>query len=222
MDSGRWATFDCYGTLIDWNSGVSAALAGVFGAEADLPRLLHRYHQIEPEIQAERYRRYREVLDLCLAGLALEEGRVLGDGETDALSESLADWPAFPEVPGSLAELKRRGWSLAILSNCDRDLIAQSLPRLGVRFDRVIVAEDVGSYKPRPGHWNRFFELTDADPQRHVHVGASLFHDVAPAGEMNMPTVWVNRLGEVPGPVPDREITDLSDLPGALEELRPA
>src|SRR6478752_5768343 len=167
MDSGRWATFDCYGTLIDWNSGVSAALAGVFGSDADLPRLLHRYHEIEPEIQAERYRRYREVLDLCLAGLAL-------------------------------AELKRRGWSLAILSNCDRDLIAQSLPRLGVRFDRVIVAEDVGSYKPQPGHWNRFFELTEADPQRHVHVGASLFHDVAPAGEMGMPTVWVNRLGEVP------------------------
>src|SRR6476469_7005629 len=209
MDSGRWATFDCYGTLIDWNSGVSAALAGVFGAEADLPRLLHRYHEIEPEIQAERYRRYREVLDLCLAGLALDEGRVLGDGEAHALSESLA-------------ELKRRGWSLAILSNCDRDLIAQSLPRLGVRFDRVIVAEDVGSYKPQPGHWNRFFELTEADPQRHVHVGASLFHDVAPAGAMNMPTVWVNRLGEVPGPVPDREISDLSGLPRALEELMPA
>jgi 2-haloacid dehalogenase len=80
----------------------------------------------------------------------------------------------------------------------------------------------VGSYKPQPGHWNRFFELTDADPQRHVHVGASLFHDIAPAGEMGMPTVWVNRLGEVPGPVPDREISDLSRLPRALEELMPA
>ena len=111
---------------------------------------------------------------------------------------------------------------MAILSNCDRDLIAQSLPRLGLRFGRVIVAEDVRSYKPQPGHWNRFFELTDADAKRHVHVGASLFHDVAPAGEMGMPTVWVNRLGEVPGPVPDREVSDLSGLPGALEELMPA
>src|SRR4029079_5401458 len=107
MDSGRWATFDCYGTLIACTGGVSAALAGVFGADADLPRLLHRYHQIEPEIQAERYRRHREVLDLCLAGLALDAGRVLGDGEAHALSESLADWPAFPEVPDSLVELKR-------------------------------------------------------------------------------------------------------------------
>jgi 2-haloacid dehalogenase len=222
MDSGRWATFDCYGTLIDWNGGISATLAGVFGEDADVPRLLHRYHEIEPGIQTERYRRYREVLDLCLAGLAVEEGCVLADGEAHALSDSLGDWPAFPEVPGSLAELKRRGWSLAILSNCDRDLIAQSLPRLGVRFDRVIVAEDVGSYKPQRGHWDRFFELTGADPRRHVHVGASLFHDIAPAGEMHMPTVWVNRMGEVPRPVPDREIGDLSGLPGALEELRPA
>src|SRR6478752_2758634 len=109
MDSVRWATFDCYGTLIDWNGGVSAALAGVFGADADLPRLLHRYHQIEPEIQAERYRRYREVLDLCLAGVALDEGRVLAEGEVHALSESLADWPAFPEVTDSQAKRKRRG-----------------------------------------------------------------------------------------------------------------
>src|SRR4029078_2599879 len=98
MDSRRCATFDCYGTLIDWNSGVSAALAGLFGADADLPRLLRRYHQIAPEIQAERYRRYREVLDLCLAGLALDEGRVLGEGEAHALSESLAEWAAYAEA----------------------------------------------------------------------------------------------------------------------------
>src|SRR4051812_42040214 len=136
MDSGRWATFDCYGTLIDWNSGVSAALAGVFGADADVPRLLQRYHQIEPEIQAERYRRYREVLDLCLAGLALDEGRMLGDGDAYALSESLASWPAFPEVPASLAELKRRGWS--------RDPI-----QLRPRPDRAVAAAAGHAVRPR-------------------------------------------------------------------------
>jgi 2-haloacid dehalogenase len=219
MSDARWATFDCYGTLIDWNAGISAALAGVFGAGADLPALLHRYHQLEPEIEAERYRSYREVLDLCLAGLAMEQGRSLADGETTALSRSLADWPAFAEVPAALAELKRRGWQLAILSNCDRDLIASSLPRLGARFDRVIVAEDVGSYKPAHGHWQRFAELTRADPERHVHVGASLFHDIAPAAELGIASVWVNRLGEAAGPVPDREIGDLSALPEALDEL---
>ncbi|MDX6523876.1 MAG: 2-haloacid dehalogenase [Gaiellales bacterium] len=219
VSDARWATFDCYGTLIDWNGGISAALAGVFGAGADLPALLHRYHQLEPEIEAERYRSYREVLDLCLAGLALEQGRALADEQTTALSRSLADWPAFAEVPAALAELKRRGWQLAILSNCDRDLIASSLPRLGARFDRVIVAEDVGSYKPSHEHWQRFYELTRADPERHVHVGASLFHDIAPAAELGIPSVWVNRLDEPAGPVPDREITDLAALPQALDQL---
>jgi len=218
----RWATFDCYGTLIDWNGGIAAALRGVFGPGADVPALVDRYHELENAFEGDRYRTYREVLDLCLAGLALEQGRALDDVEADALSRSLADWPAFPEVPPALEELQRRGWKLAILSNCDRDLIASSLPRLGARFDRVIVAQDVGAYKPRHDHWERFFELTAADPERHVHVGASLFHDIAPAAEMGMRSVWINRLGEPAGPEPDRELNDLSGLPDALEELEPA
>ena len=217
----RWTTYDCYGTLIDWRRGIGGVLSRLFG-EQHRARLLGRYYEVEAAIQADGYRTYREVLDLGTARIAEEEERELTAGERTAMSESLRDWPAFPDTGDALGELRRRGWKLAILSNCDRDLIAQSLPRLGVRFDRVIVAEDVGSYKPQPGHWNRFFELTEADPQRHVHVGASLFHDVAPAGEMGMPTVWVNRVGEVPGPVPDREISDLSGLPRALEELMPA
>jgi 2-haloacid dehalogenase len=215
----RWLTFDCYGTLIDWNGGISAALAGVFGEEADVPRLLNRYHELEPEIEAERYRSYRQVLDLCLAGLAMEEGRALADGETTALSESLQRWPAFAEVPEALGRVQDAGWRLAILSNCDRDLIATSLPRLGVRFDRVITAEDVGSYKPDHGHWERFAALTGVEPGCHVHVGASLFHDVAPAGELGIPSIWVNRLGESAGPVPDREVTDLRGVPAAVEQL---
>jgi 2-haloacid dehalogenase len=219
VSATRWATFDCYGTLIDWNGGLSAALAGVFGEGADVPRLLSRYHELEPRIEAERYRTYREVLDLCLAGIAVEEGRALADGERTALSDSLPEWPAFPEVPAALRELQGRGWNLAILSNCDRDLIAASLPRLGVRFDRVIVAQDVGSYKPDHRHWERFRELTGAAPERHVHVGASLFHDVAPACELGIPSVWVNRLGERADPVPDREIPDLSGLADAAGEL---
>jgi 2-haloacid dehalogenase len=214
----RWLTFDCYGTLIDWNGGIAAVLETVFGAQ-HVPRLLARYHELEPQIEAERYRSYREVLDLCLAGIAVEEGRALADAETTALSESLERWPAFPEVPDALGQLQDDGWRLAILSNCDRDLIAASLPRLGVRFDRVITAQDVGSYKPDHGHWRRFGELTNADPGRHVHVGASLFHDVAPAGELGLPCVWVNRLGENPGPEPDREVPDLSGVPEAAGEL---
>ena len=154
-------------------------------------------------------------------GLALDEGRPLADGEAHALSESLADWPAFPEVPARWPSLSGRGWSLAILSNCDRDLIAQSLPRLGVRFDRVIVAEDVGSYKPQ----RRSLEaVLRADGRRPAATRARRRQPVPrrrTGPRMNMPTVWVNRLGEAAGPVPDREISDLSALPVALEELMP-
>ena len=220
MAGERWATFDCYGTLIDWNGGIGAVLGEVFG-EQQVSRLLVRYHQIEPELEADGYRSYRDVMDMCLAAIAQEEGVELGDDRAHRMSSSMADWPAFPEVPAALEQARSRGWKLAILSNCDRDLIASSLPRLGARFDRVIVAEDVGSYKPAFGHWRRFSELTGADPERHVHVGASLFHDIAPSRELGLPSVWVNRLGEAPEPPPDREIPDLSGLPDALDALRP-
>ncbi len=218
MSSERWATFDCYGTLIDWNGGLRQTLTRVFG-EADADDLLDRYHQLEPLVESESYRPYREVLDTVLAKLAAERSRPLDDHEQHSLSRSLADWPAFSEVPGSLRELRRRGWNLCILSNCDRDQIAASLQHLHTSFDLVILAEDVHSYKPAHGHWDRFRAETTADPARHVHVAASLFHDVAPCDELGIRSVWVNRLGEAPGPVPTREIPDLSLLPDVLDEL---
>ena len=215
----RWATFDCYGTLIDWNAGVGAVLERLYGVE-QAPELLRRYHELEPEVQAEQYRSYAEVLSLTLERLASETGLGMPEGESGALAQSLPDWPPFPEVPESLAELRRRGWSLAILSNSDRDLIAASQKQLGVPFDLVVVAEDVQSYKPAHGHWERFAELT-ADREQHVHVAASLFHDIAPGRELGLTTVWINRLGERADPVPDRELTDLAGLPDALDELVP-
>jgi 2-haloacid dehalogenase len=108
---------------------------------------------------------------------------------------------------------------LALLSNTDRDLIEASQRQLGVAVDLAIVAEEVGSYKPAHGHWDRFFEATTADRDRHVHVAASLFHDIAPARELGLKNVWINRLGEQAEPKPDRELTDLSDLPDTLDEL---
>jgi 2-haloacid dehalogenase len=224
----RWATFDCYGTLVDWNGGISAELERLFGVR-EAPRLLARYHELEPGVQAESYRPYREVLTLALERLALEESLAIPEGEADALAKALPSWPPFPEVRASLEELRRRGWLLAILSNSDRDLIEASRRRLGVPFDCTIVAEDVGSYKPSHGHWEAFFERTGAARERHVHVAASLFHDVAPARELGLACVWVNRLGERGDPeaareIPDlapREIPDLAPLPGVLDELVP-
>jgi 2-haloacid dehalogenase len=214
----RWATFDCYGTLIDWNAGIGGLFEWVFGAEA-APRLLQRYHELEPQFETDGYRPYREVLSLVFEELLREEGLQLPEGEAGALAKSLPEWPPFPEVPGALAELRNRGWKLAILSNTDRDLIAASQKQIDVPFDLVVVAEDVKSYKPAHAHWERFFEATTADREHHVHVAASLFHDIAPGRDLGLSTVWINRLGEEPDPEPTRELPDLKQLPETLEEL---
>ena len=218
MARERWATFDCYGTLIDWNAGIKGELERLFGVE-DAPRLLVRYHELEPEVQAEAYRSYGEVLTLTLMRLADAENLAIPEGEADALARSLPEWTPFPEVRASLEELRNHGWKLAILSNSDRDLIAASRQQIGVPFDLTVVAEDVGSYKPGHGHWERFREETGADNESHVHVAASLFHDVAPANELGIRSVWINRLGEEPRPAPTCELPDLSHLPEMLDEL---
>ena len=218
----RWATFDCYGTLIDWNGGIAGELDRLFGAGAGA-RLLDRYHELEPQVQAEDPERtYRTVLTLALERLAESEGVSLPDGEHDALARSLPSWAPFPEVPAALEEARGRGWRTAILSNTDRDLIAASKMQIGVPFDETIVASEIGSYKPGHRHWSEFFARTHADRARHVHVAASLCHDIAPANELDLKSVWVNRLAETAGPLPTREIPDLTVLADVLDELVPA
>src|SRR5262249_11799590 len=153
----RWATFDCYGTLIDWNAGLRAELARVFGEEHAAERL-RRYHELEPELQADGSRSYREVMTEAMRRLGAPAG-----GEA-ALAESLPQWQPFPEVPAALAEARARGWKLAILSNTDPDYIAASKALIGVPFDETVVAGEIGSYKPDPGHWCVFDDRTGADP----------------------------------------------------------
>jgi 2-haloacid dehalogenase len=214
----RWATFDCYGTLIDWNAGIQGELERLFGVR-EAPRLLERYHELEPEVEQDGSLSYKAVLTETLIRLAEDEQLAIPEGEADALGRSLPDWEPFPEVPEALAELRRRGWNLVILSNSDRDLIAESMKRLGVPFDLAIVAGEIGSYKPAHAHWEHFFEATTATKDKHVHVAASLFHDIAPARELGLKSVWINRLGENADPEPDRELTDLSGLPETVDEL---
>ena len=214
MASGeRWATFDCYGTLIDWNGGIGRELERLFGA-ARGGELLHTYHELEPQIQREDPgRSYREVMAVALARLGAPAD------EEDALGRSLPEWDPFPEVPAALEDTRAGGWRLAVLSNTDRDLLDASLARIGVEFDRTVVASEIGSYKPSRAHWDEFFAESGADRDRHVHVGASLFHDIAPARELGLRTVWINRLGEQPQPQPHVELHALTGLGASLDGL---
>jgi 2-haloacid dehalogenase len=215
----RWATFDCYGTLVDWNAGLGNELARLFGAEWR-EELLGAYHGLEPVVQRDGELPYREVLARTLAGVAEEAGVELPEGERDALGRSLPSWPVFPEVPAALAEARARGWKLAALSNTDRDFIEASIESIGVPFDLAVVAGEIGSYKPAHGHWRAFEREVGRQPD--VHVAQSHFHDVVPAVELGIPIVWINRLGERGEPRPTRELRDLTRVPDTLDELVPA
>jgi 2-haloacid dehalogenase len=206
----RWATFDCYGTLIDWNEGIRGQLARVFGEER-ASELLRRYHELEPELEADGTRSYREVLTEAMRRLGAPAD------EEDALAQSLPAWRPFPEAPAALMAARGRGWKLAILSNTDRDYVEASLAQLGVPFELAIVASEIGSYKPDLGHWHAFEERAGRPPD--AHVAASLFHDIRPANELGLRSVWINRLGETPGPQPTRELRDLTQLAETLDEL---
>jgi 2-haloacid dehalogenase len=213
----RWATFDCYGTIVDWNAGIRSELEKLFGVErAD--HLLERYHELEPEIQAENPgHSYREVLTVALERLADEEGLTLPEGEASALARSLPSWPVFEDAHDALSEARDRGWQLAILSNTDRDLIEASIDTIGVPFDDAIVAGDIGSYKPAHRHWEVFREKRG--DVEHVHVAQSLFHDIGPTSDLGIPNVWINRLGEPEDPRPTRTLSSLTGLADALEGL---
>ncbi|MGZ8697610.1 MAG: HAD-IA family hydrolase [Gaiellaceae bacterium] len=212
MARDRWATFDCYGTLIDWSGGIRRELVRVFGEE-QAEEQLERYHELEPALQVGGARSYREVMTEAMRGLGAPETEVSG------LAEALPSWGPFPDVRAALEDARTRGWKLAILSNTDSDFIEASMSRIGVPFELAIVASEIGSYKPGHTHWSRFFEETGAAREGHVHVAQSHFHDIVPANELGLRSIWINRNGERHEPPPTRELADLSRLPDTLDEL---
>ena len=186
-------TFDCYGTLIDWETGILTALAPHSAED-----LLERFARHEARLEAGPYLPYKDVLAGCLRGLGEELGFEPTDEEARAFGQSVKDWPAFEDSPEALAALKRR-FKLAVITNCDDDLFAASNRRLGVEFDHVITAQQARGYKPRIENFELAFERIDVPRERILHVAQSLFHDHVPAKRLGMTTVWIDRRQDKPG-----------------------
>jgi 2-haloacid dehalogenase len=218
-------TFDCYGTLIDWETGLAEAFRPVLrahGVDADDEDVIARYARHEAAAEAGPYLRYRDVLAAGLRGVGAELGFEPTAAEVEAFSGSVADWPAFPDSAGALAQLKRR-FRLGVITNCDDDLFAASNRRLGVAFDWIVTAEQVGCYKPDERNFHVAFERLGLPRERILHVAQSLFHDHVTAKRLGLTTVWINRRHDRPGSgatppteaAPDETFPDMASFAAA-------
>ena len=232
MDLNRYEvlSFDCYGTLIDWESGILEALGPVLAAHnihlADAV-VLELYAEIEPKAQEDPFVRYREVLRKVMRELGSRLGFVPSASEMDRLAESLGSWAPFPDSVEALRALKKT-YKLAVITNMDDDLFAASATRLNVKFDWVITSEQSRSYKPSPRNFRLAFETTGAGPGTMLHVAQSVYHDIVPAKALGLDSVWVNRragergAGATPkaNAEPDLEVPDLDTLVSVVESSR--
>jgi 2-haloalkanoic acid dehalogenase type II len=208
-------TFDCYGTLIDWEGGISGAFgeaAARDGVEVDRTAVLRAYAEIEPVVEAETFRSYREVLSETARRVARRIGWPLAPEQAAFLAESLPGWEPFEDTNPALERLAASGLELGILSNVDDDLLAATCRQFPVGFDLVVTAQQVGSYKPAAGHFEEARRRLGT--RRWLHAAQSYFHDVVPAREFGIPVVWINRKGEpASGEArPDWELGSLSEL----------
>jgi 2-haloalkanoic acid dehalogenase type II len=206
-------TFDCYGTLIDWREGIGDAFvqaAREDGVTLAAGRVLDAYAAVEPAVQAERYRTYRDVLTIAAQRTAERVGWRIDADRASFLPASLPRWRPFADVNPGLAALHRGGYRLGILSNVDDDLLRETLSHFRVPFDLIVTAEQVRAYKPAHAHF--LAARQRIGPARWLHAAQSYFHDVVPARELEIPVAWVNRLGERPagGARPDTVVRDVA------------
>ena len=213
-------TFDCYGTLIDWESGITEAFlraAREDGVELRRDEVLRAYELVEPVVERERYRLYRDVLIETAARVAHALGWPLAYERGTFLPTSLPDWKPFADTNAALGRLRAAGYRLGILSNVDDTLLAATRRHFTVGFDLIVTAQQVRSYKPAPAHFLAAREaIRDA---RWLHAAQSNFHDVVPANALGIPTAWVNRRGDaaLPGGTPTHEVRDLGGLAALLD-----
>ena len=218
----KWLTFDCYGTVADWNTCMSGALAAIADVSGSDPgRLLAAYHQAELEIEAgPGWRPYREVLTAGLTRAAEREGIPLPRGGEQAFVDAWPDMAVFDDAGPALTALREHGWRLAFLTNCDENLFATTRARLPVPFDAWVTAEEVRSYKPDLAHFRKFAEKTGATGKNWIHVANSWVHDMMPAARMGLRSVWVDRdLTGHPAKLADRRITSMRRLPEAVSDV---
>jgi 2-haloalkanoic acid dehalogenase type II len=214
----RALTFDCYGTLIDWDKGIRAALKEVKGLEGcDSERLLQDREEAEKELLAGPYRIYSGILGDSLKAAAVKQGRTLAYGEVLGFVNTMNRWPAFPDT-GKILRRLTFNYVLAILSNVETKVLQASVKLIGAPFVALVTAEDIQSYKPAPKHWETALKRLHMPKESVLHVAGSLFHDIRPARALGFPTVWINRRNE---PVPEdiepwSVFPDLGALAGAL------
>lgn len=215
-------TFDCYGTLIDWESGILAAVHRVLRAhnvEASNADILSKYAELEFALESGAYRKYREILTEVMQRLAEHFGAQISPAEAASLPESIRDWQPFPDSVAALTQLRSR-YTLAVISNIDDDLFAHSAQRLGDPFQHVITAQQVGSYKPSHRNFETALARIGVPKEKVLHCAESIFHDVIPARELGIANVWVHRRHAQEGSgatkhasaTPDLEVPNLQTL----------
>jgi 2-haloacid dehalogenase len=227
IDFGRFdaLTFDCYGTLIDWEGGLLQAFAPVLaahGVEAEDEDLLERYARFEAAAEAGPYLRYRDVLAAGLHGVGQELGFTPTAAEVEAFGASVADWPAFPDSADALARLRER-FVLGVITNCDDDLFAASSAKLGDPFSMIVTAQQMEAYKPDDRGFHEAFARLDLPRERILHVAQSLFHDHVTAKRLGLAGVWIDRRAGRPGSgatppaeaAPDAEFPDMASFAAA-------
>jgi 2-haloacid dehalogenase len=215
----RWLTFDCFGTLIDWRHGIETTGDLLFPGHGE--QFLDAYVAFEAEVENEApFKRYRAVLTETTQRAARRLDLELKPDDATALVSTIPYWPPFADVGPALGKLRTEGWKLALLTNCDRDIIALTQRRLPAAFDAVVTAEDVSAYKPNPAHFRLFQSTFGSSAEAWIHVAQSYFHDIRPTHDLGIKRIWVNRHGERDDPsLADAMINGLATLPTAVGDL---